>query len=230
MTRMEQIKTAKLTGASLLASIIIGIIGAMTLNKGIDVNLSADVEATARSMLDAEMRLRAKAYLGLVLLGLNLVFIFGLYTLLRKDGPLLALWSVGAGLFASALGLLGLVAAMNAAHLAGAEAFQSLATGEQRLLLAGVQAVTDYTSFHLSLILSSAANAGFFVLFLRSGGLPKIIAGWGVFASLFVAAAIMLRDFIPLLGSDIITAAFMVSNLIALIAAGLYLTVKGVRA
>jgi hypothetical protein len=127
-------------------------------------------------------------------------------------------------------GVFGIVTAMNVAHLAGVDAYQSLATGEERLLLAGLQATTDYTSFHLSLILSSAANVGFFILFLRSGGLPKIIAGWGVFASLFVVAVLVLRDFIPVLGGDVVTAAFMISNLTALIALGVYLTIKGVRA
>lgn len=230
MTRNEQIKTARFTGAALLATIIIGIISAVTINAGIDINLSADIEATATAMLDAEQRLRAKAYIGLLLIGLNLVFLFGLFRLLRNAGPLLSLWSVGVGVISTALGLFGLVASMNAAHLAGAEAYQSLATGEERLLMAGVQATTDYTSFHLSLILSSAANAGFFALFLRSGGLPKIIAGFGLFASLFVVTVIVLRDFIPVLGSGSITAAFMVSNLVALIATGLYLSIKGVRA
>jgi len=230
MTQSDHMKTAKLTGAALLATIIIGIIGAMTVNAGIDINLSADVEATARAMLEAETRLRAKAYIGLLLIGLNLIFLFGLYRLLNKSGPLLALWGVGAGLISTAFSVFGIVATMNAAQLAGSDAYQSLATADQRLLLSGLQATTDYTSFHLSLILSSAANAGFFILFLQSGGLPKIIAGWGLFASLFVVTALVLRDFIPLIGHGGVTAAFMVSNLIALIAMGVYLTLRGVRA
>lgn len=230
MTRSDQMKTARLTGFALLATIVIGIVSAMTISAGIDINLSADVEATASAMLDAEMRLRAKAYVGLLLIGLNLLVLFGLYRLLHEDGPLLSLWSVGIGLISTMFGVLGIVAAMNVAHLAGLDAYQSLATGEERLLLAGLQATTDYTSFHLSLVLSSAANAGFFILFLRSGGLPKYIAGWGVFASLFVVAVLVLRDFIPILGGDAVTAAFMISNLTALIALGVYLAVKGVRA
>jgi hypothetical protein len=82
---------------------------------------------------------------------------------------------------------------------------------------------------NLSLVLSSAAMAGYFWLFLRSGQIPKLIAGWGVFASLFVAFTIVLRDFVPALGAGEITAAFMLSNLIALLSAGTYLAVRGVR-
>jgi len=197
---------------------------------GIDINLSADVEATARAMLAAETQLHAKSYVALLMIGLKLGFLFSIYRLLRNAGPLLAGWSIGVGLVSVALGLFGVVAAMNAAELAGTAAYQTLANGEQRLLLAGLQATTDYTSFHLSLVMSSAANAAIFILFLRSGDVPKIIAGWGLFASLFVVAALVTRDFVPVIGDDKVTLAFMVSNLIALVATGLYLAIRGVRA
>lgn len=230
LTHSEKVSTARIVGIALLASIIIGIIAAMTVSAGIDINLSADVEATARAMLDAETRLHGKAYVALLLIGLQLMFIFGAYRLLRDAGPLLAGWSVGVGLVSIALGLFGVVAAMNAAELAGTAAYQTLASGDERLLLAGLQATTDYTSFHLSLVMSSAANVAVFILFLRSGDLPKAIAGWGLFASLFVVVALVTRDFIPAVGHNIVTMAFMISNLIALVMTGLYLAIRGVRA
>lgn len=229
LTHSEKVSTARIAGAALLATIIIGILSAMTVSAGIDINLSADVEATARAMLAAETQLHAKSYVALLIIGLNLVFLFSIYRLLRNAGPLLAGWSVGVGLVSVAFGLFGVVAAMNAAELAGTAAYQTLANGEQRLLLAGLQATTDYTSFHLSLVMSSAANAAIFILFLRSGDVPKIIAGWGLFASLFVVTALVTRDFIPVIGDDKVTLAFMVSNLLALVATGLYLAIRGVR-
>jgi len=118
---------------------------------------------------------------------------------------------------------------MNAALIASNDAFKGLADESGRLMLSGLQATSDYTSFHLSLVLSSAAMAGFFYLFLKSGFIPKLIAGWGVFASLFVVVTIVARDFIPVLGHNSITAAFMLCNLIAMVATGLYLGIKGVR-
>ena len=51
-----------------------------------------------------------------------------------------------------------------------------------------------------------------------------------MFASLFVAIAIVLRDFVPVVGHSGVTAAFMVSNLIALLSTSIYLAVWGVRA
>ena len=123
--------------------------------------------------------------------------------------------------------MIGAVYAMNAALIADNSAFDIIGGGTQRLMLTSLQVTSDYTSFHLSLVLSSAANAGIFFLFLRSGLIPKLISAWGVFASLFVVVALVGRDFIPLLGHGGVTAAFMVSNLIALIALGLYLGIRG---
>ena len=54
--------------------------------------------------------------------------------------------------------------------------------------------------FILGLVLSSLSKAGFAWLFWRSGLIPKLIAGWGLFAFLFVASAIVARDFIPIYG------------------------------
>lgn len=219
---------ARTVGWSLIATIVIGMVSALLVAPDIDINLSADVAAVAESMLEAEQRLRAKAYIAILALGLDAVIVIGLYLLLRRAGPLLAGWSVFIGLSASILMFLGAVFALNAAEIAGDSAYGGM-SDTTRLMLASVQATSDYTSFHLGLVLSSLAKAGFFYLFLRSGLMPRIIAGWGLFAMLFVATTIVARDFIPMLGHGTITMAFMLSNLIALVSTGLYLGIAGVR-
>jgi hypothetical protein len=225
---LNPVAIARWVGWSMIATIIVGATTAMFLASGIDINLSADVSATAEAMLGAEERLRGKAYLGSLVFALDVLIGVGLYLLLRKTGPLLAGWSLIFGLMASLLMLLGAVFALNAAEIAGDRAYQAMAD-DSRLLLASLQATSDYTSFHLGLVMSSFAKAGFFYLFLKSDLIPKLIAGWGIFASLFVGSTIVARDFIPALGDSTITMAFMVSNLIAVLATGLYLGIRGVR-
>lgn len=220
---------ARSVGWTLIGTITVGILAALFVVEGIDINLSADVAAVAEAMQDAQQRLRAKAYIALLLFGMEIFILIGLFQLLRRSGEVLAGWSLYIGLTGSVLALLGAVLALNGAEIASDPAYASLAS-ETRLALLGLQATTDYTSFHLGLVLSSVSKAGFFALFLRSGLVPGIIAGWGLFASAFVAATIVARDFIPLLGDSAITAAFMLSNLIALVALGLYLGIRGVRA
>ena len=218
---------ARYTGLSILASIVIGLIGAFTIGQGIDINMTADVEATATNMLEAEQALRAKAYLGSLMFCIEAFISVGLFLLVRRHNVLLAFWSLIVHVSASVLMGLGVVFAMNAAHVAGNAAYTALGRDAQ-LLLASLQATSDYTSFHLGLVLATFAKAGFFYLFLKSGLIPRLIAGWGVFASLFVGITIVARDFVPFLEHDAITVAFMASNLIAILSLGLFLALRGV--
>lgn len=227
---IDAVALARRVGLAWLAMMLVGILAAVLLGKDIDINLSADVEAVAVAMLDAETRLRALAYVGLLIFALDLLVSLGLFLLLKSAGPLLAAWSLAARIMAGLLSALGAVFLMNSAEIAGRPAYAALADSADRVLLNGLQATSNYTSFHLSLVLSSAAFAGFFWLFLKSGQIPKLIAAWGLFASLFVASTIVLRDFIPAMGHGAITIAFMLSNLIALFSTSIYLATKGVRA
>ncbi|GAA0484832.1 hypothetical protein GCM10009096_29370 [Parasphingorhabdus litoris] len=220
---------ARVVGGTLLATILVGMATALTVADGIDINLSADVAATAQNMLEAETQLRAKSYIALLMFGLEAAIGIGLFLLLRPTGQLLAGWSFVVSIAAAILTLSGAVFNMNAAELAGDIAYAQMASESQRLLLTGLQATSDYTSFHLALILSSVSKAGFFFLFLKSGLIPRLIAGWGLFASLFVSTAIILRDFILIVGHSTVTVSFMASNLVALVATALYLAIKGVR-
>lgn len=222
-------RTARTVGWSQLALIALGILTSVLVAKGIDINLSADVEATARNMLDAELRLRAKAYLACLGFALGTVANIGLFLLLKPYGPLLAAAALAISLAAAFLSLLGAVFAMNAAEIASATAYQIITDDAQRLMLTGIQATSDYTSFHLSLVISCVAQAGFFYLFYRSGLIPRLLSSWGVFASLLVSFMIVARDFVPALGHGSVTISFMIANLIAILSLSLYLTIKGVR-
>lgn len=225
----ESVAVARRVGIAWLATLLVGILATVLWGQGIDINLSADVEAVAKNMLEAETRLRALAYTGLLIFALELFVSVGLFLLLKPAGLLLAAWSLAARMMAALLSVLGAVFLMNSAEIGSRQAYTVLADSADRILLNGLQATTNYTSFHLSLVLSSTALAGFYWLFLKSGRIPRLIAGWGLFASLFVASTIVLRDFIPALGANPVTLAFMLSNLVAMVSTGLYLAIKGVR-
>ena len=227
---MQRVALARRVGLAWLATLIVGIVSAMFLGRGIDINLSADVQAVAEAMLNAETRLRAMAWVGLLLLALDLLVSVGLFLLLKSSGVLLAAWSMGTRIMAGLLSALGAVYLMNAAEIASRPAYTALADSADRLLLNALQATSNYSSFHLSLVLSSSALAGFYWLFLKSGLLPRLIAGWGLFASLFVAVTLVLRDFIPAMGYSSVTLAFMLSNMIALFSTSIYMAALGVRA
>ena len=219
-------KVARIAGWSIFGTIIVGICTSIFVSTGIDVNLTADIAATAENMLEAETRLRAKAYLGALSFALASVTAVAFLILLRPHSQLLAGWSFIVSIVGAALALLGAVYAMNGAEIASHAAFTD---SSERLSLASLQATSDYTSFHLGLVIATLGNAGFFYAFLKSKLIPGIIAGWGLFASLYVVTIIVARDFIPSLGSNLITMMFLLCNLVALVATAGYLSFKGVR-
>lgn len=226
---MDPQRVARIAGWSIFGTIIVGICTSIFVSTGIDVNLSADIAATAENMLDAKLRLRAKAYLGALSFGLASVTSVAFWLLLRRHQPLLTGVSFILSITGAALALFGAVYAMNAAEIASHPSFSKITNDTQRLMLTGMQATSDYTSFHLGLVIGTLGNAGFFYAFFKSKLLPSIIAAWGVFASVYVVTIIILRDFVPVLGNDLITMMFMLCNLSALVATAIYLSFKGVR-
>lgn len=227
--KSPEIKLARRLGAAFLASIVVGMGTAALISHGIDVNLTADISETASNMQEAELRLRGKAYIALISFMISAFIVIGLYVLLKPAGKLLASWSLLVGAAAALMVAFGAVYMMNAAMIVANAGFESI-SGADRKMVTSLQVASDYSSFHLSLILSSLSNAGFFYLFLIAQSIPRFIAAWGLMASLFVATALLLRDFIAPLGSDVVTYAFMAGNLAALLMTGLYLLIRGIRA
>lgn len=226
--RMHGKQVARLTGAALLGLIGLGVLAGILVSGDININMSLDAARIIDNMATAEGRVYGKAWIaagsGLV----SLLIAVGLYTQLRGHGPVVALWSLLVAatgtIFALQSGLetLKIATVLSSDSMAAvpAEALRSL----QVAFLAG-----DYAAFHLSLVINSVAMAGFFWLFIRSRAIPAPIALWGLFASCFVTFTIVARDFIPVLGHSAITISFILSNLIAQLALGLYLLVRGVR-
>ena len=58
----EHKQLGRAVGLAYLALILIGILGAVFVSHGIDINLTAETAATADAMLEAETRLRVVLY------------------------------------------------------------------------------------------------------------------------------------------------------------------------
>lgn len=222
---MQTESVSRWTGAALLAGVALGIANAMVVSPGIDINLSGDFGATAQAMMESPERLKARGWWLAAIFACQIVSLAGFYLLTRKGFEFAALWALLAGLVAASFSLTAAVNAFAAAKLA-----QGILSPEGALPHTVMEAVSNHSSFHLALVLSSLANTVFYALFLRSRRLPTPLAGFGLFASLFVATAIVGRDFLPALSDGAVTGAFMASNLIAIVATAGYLIVKGVRA
>lgn len=212
---------ARWTGAALFTALAIGIANATVVSPGIDINLSANVSDVSTRMLEAEQSLRARGWLLTAIFFAELLVVLGLFHLTRDASRFGAGFATLAGVVASTLALWGAVNAFNAAEVASGNLPASTDPGG----LAAIQAITNYSSFHLALVMSSISNAVFYRLFLTNRRLPAWIAGFGLFASIVVAIAIVARDFVPPLTSSLVTNAFMACNLIALVLTAAYLLI-----
>ncbi|MEL6302809.1 MAG: DUF4386 family protein [Pseudomonadota bacterium] len=223
-----QSQAARVAGAALLLSIVVGVVTVIFVTAGIDINLSADVEAVAINMLDAEQRLRAKAYLAILTFLLEVTFSIAILRVLFAHGAVLASVSAISGIAAALCSLIGGMAALTIAELLSVPNTDLLAT-EVRLNSIKTLITGEYTTFHMGVIIGSLGKAGVFFLLLTSRLVPTTLAGWGVFASLFVATTVVARDFIGVLANNSVTMAFILCNLIALVSLSLYLTIRGIR-
>ena len=221
---LQTLSTSRWTGAALLAGVVLGILNALNVSPGIDINLSGDFRATAEAMLQSPDRLQARGWMLMAIFACQAASLSGFYLLTRERSPFPALWALLAGLVAATFSLSASVNAFAAAKLAS-----GVLPIEGAQAHAVMETVANHSSFHLALVLSSLAGAVFYGVFLRFRLLPPILAGFGLFASLFVAAVIVGRDFVSALGQDAFAAAIMGANLIAIVATGFYLIVKGVQ-
>ena len=220
---------ARATGVALLLTIGLGIITSVFVSGDINVNVNADAREIIDAMRGAAGRVYGKAWIGAGLAALDAFIAAGLYLLVRQRAPFAALASLLVAVLAAALSLDVAAATLNAANLLESRALaNTLNPGEVEMLLTALVA-TDYSVFHLGTVVNAAAKAGFFALLLVSRRVPRPLAGWGLFASLFVVTGIVGRDFIGALGHNAISIAFILCNLVAYLALGLYLTIRGVR-
>lgn len=220
---------ARITGVALVLAIAIGIAGSVLTGSDININLTADAATTIEHMMDAGSRLYAKAYISVGIALLDILVAAGLFLLLFQHGRILALASFATAILGTIIVVSGALDVLNIANLLTSTRLAATSdTQHLHTLLVG-HVVGDYTSFHLALVINSLAKAGYFWLFLRSRVVPTALAAFGLAATCFVAFAIVGREFLELLSHNAITIAFIVGNLAAHLALGLYLMVRGER-
>lgn len=218
---------ARIVGAILLVAMAVAMFAEFVGLGAIEI--SDDAAVTARSILASEQLVRIAAVAHLLCFVGDVAIAAALYVVLRPvnqglaafgaflrvtDGVVLAMSTVA--LFA-VLRLLG-----GAPYLQsfGAEQLQSLA----RLLL-GVRA----DAMSLGWVFLGLGQAVFAWLWLKSGYIPKLLAGWGIFASLLLALTPLALMVAPGL-RGVVGIAYMAPMFFYEVPLGIWLLVKGLRA
>jgi hypothetical protein len=182
----EQARVARLAGALYLVQMATGVFAEVFVRGSLVVR--GDPAQTAQNIIDSERLFRLGIASDLVCYTAVLVATWALYVLLRSVDRNLAVLAVLLRLMELALHFNVTTQSLTALRLlSGADYLQAIDTTVLQSLAQlaiGVQGAGMNTGF----VLLGLGSAVFAWLFFRSRYIPRILAGWGVFASLLLSA------------------------------------------
>ena len=182
-----QARAARLAGAIYLITMATAIFGE-TFVRG-TLFVSGDATQTAQNIIESEQLFRISIATDLITFTGVVVLIWSLYVLLRPVDRNLALLAVLLRLVEVAIhyvAILGSVVALKL--LSGADYLQTF-DGSQLHSLARLAVSAQGAGVNLGFVLLGLGSTVFAYLLLRSGYVPKALAGLGIFASLLLATA-----------------------------------------
>jgi hypothetical protein len=182
----EQARVARLAGALYLVQMATGVFAEVFVRGSLVVR--GDPAQTAQNIIDSERLFRLGIASDLVCYTAVLVATWALYVLLRSVDRNLAVLAVLLRLMELALHFNVTTQSLTALRLlSGADYLQAIDTTVLQSLAQlaiGVQGAGMNTGF----VLLGLGSAVFAWLFFRSRYIPRILAGWGVFASFLLSA------------------------------------------
>lgn len=223
-------RVARATGAALLLIIAIGITASVFVADGININLNPDTQETLAAMRANLDGVYGRVHITTALTVLEVLVAAGLYRLVRERAPLVGLLSLLTSLLAAVMSLVAIASSLAIANTLASDSLGNTLDAAQLEPVLATFTITEYSAFHIGVVLNATGKAGFFWLLARARLIAAPIAWWGFAASLYIVAIMVGRDFIDALGSGAITVSFMLGNLVALVTLGAYLCFRGVRA
>ncbi len=179
-----QARAARLAGAMFLFVNAIGIFAEVFVRGSL---LSGDVTQVVQNIIDSERLYRFSIVSDLAMLTGGLVLIWALYVLLRPVNRDLALLAVFLRIVETAVTAAATVGSLIAVRLlGGAEYLNAFESGELHALSRLARNAFGFGQ-DVGFIFLGLGSAVFAYLLLRSRYIPRILAGWGVFASLLLA-------------------------------------------
>jgi len=183
-TEAAQARAARLAGAMFLFINATGIFSEIFVRGSL---LSGDVTQVAQNIIGSERLYRLSIVGDLVMLTGGLVLIWALYVLLRPVNRDLALLAVFLRIVETAVTVAATLASLIAVRLlSGAEYLNVFKAGELHVLSRLARNAFGFGQ-DVGFIFFALGSTLFAYLLLRSRYIPRILAGWGVFASLLFA-------------------------------------------
>ncbi len=220
----EQRTAAKIVGLLYLVQMATGVFGEVVARGRLVV--PGDASRTAQNIIAGERLFRLSIAGDLVTYVGVIVLIWAFYVLVRPVNRNLALLAV---MFRLAENAVLCVATVNSLVvlklLSGADYLKTFETG-QRNALVMLAYNTQGFAMRVGFILLGLGSTVFAYLLLRSRYVPKVLAAWGIFASLLLAASTLV--FIVFPSSGVLGMACMAPMGLYEVGLGLWLLIKGI--
>ncbi len=218
---------AKVAGALYLVQMAAGIFGELFVRGKLIV--AGDATATAQNIAASERLFRLSIVTDLVTYVTVIVLIWSLYVILRpvrRDGALLA---VSLRLAENAIAAGAVVNSFVALRfLSGADYLQTF-DANQLAVLARVFIAGQGNGLQVAFVFCGLGSAVFSYLWLKSRYIPRVLAAWGIFASLTLALVGIVIMVFPKVW-EVLGLMYMVPMFIYEVGLGLWLLIKGLRA
>jgi hypothetical protein len=214
---------ARLAGLMYFVVLVFDIVGAVIPSA---VAGSGDFVATSHRIVASETLYRVGLCCSLVGSLATILLAVGLYVAVKPADGNLALTALLFRLAESAIGGMGIILAFTVLQMHVAANHATVFDANQLGALADLYSHGGATE--ISAIFFSVGSTLFFFVFLRSHYIPRILAAWGIFASLVYAAVWFVSLILP---QDSATAAAYGSApiLIAELSTGLWLLIRGIN-
>jgi len=224
-TDVAQARAARLAGAMFLFINATGIFSEIVVRASL---LRGDVTQVAQNILGSERMYRLSIVGDLVMLTGGLVLIWALYVLLRPVNRDLALLAVFLRIVETAVTAAGTLASLIAVRLlSGAKYLNVFEAGELHALSRLAGNVFGFGQ-DVGFIFFASGSTLFAYLLLRSRYIPRILAGWGVFASLLFAAYNLVIIVFPSLVETLMYVSFAPIGIYEIVL-GFWLLLKGAK-
>jgi hypothetical protein len=224
---MTQQRTAKVAGLLYLVTMIIPLLAEIYL-RGPLIN-HGDAAQTSRNIVASQWQFRMSIASGLVAVAIEVILLVALYVVLESSNRNLAFLAAFWRLIKCAIfALMALNDFVVLSLLSGAEYLRAFQTSQLQALAAMFLSVRHDAGLIGGVFLGLGSTV-FAYLWLSSRYIPRLLAAWGIFASLALAIGILLIMAYPGLRS-VIGPAYWAPLFIFEVTLGVWLLVKGIRA
>ena len=222
-----QSKAARIAGLLLLIAMATGLFAEFFVHFPSALIISGDAAKTVNNIIENERLYRIGIANNIITFAIDVVLIWALYALLRPVNRNLSLLAVFFRLVETTLACFAIIHSYVAMQFM-TDGDQPKAFDPNQIQALSVMHYTYGLTFNVVAIFLGLGSAIFNYLFFRSGYIPKLLAGWGIFSSLLLMISQFAIIVFPEAEQVIIPACF-VPIVIDEIVLGFWLLLKGAR-